>query len=151
MNRLSRWSVNVCGASMLVYVIWLFLPAVQTTGRSYTGAAAVALFAAGAVMDLPYLKKNLWSLLARAVCALIVPVGLIVFLHRGGDSKAGYYVQQVMFWFPVIWAGYARTRGDSRLWKHLKWVLLAAVTVTTLTTIGWLFEGMFLRGDKVYA
>ena len=55
-----------------------------------------------------------------------------------------------MFWFPVVFAGYARERGDSRLWRWIRPLLLGVITVTTLTTIGWLIQGM-LRGGRVYA
>ena len=151
MKNTSRLSAGLCNASILLYVIWLLLPAVQTTGRSYTGALAVALFGAGVLLDWDTLSRSWPWLLARAACAALIPLGLIVFLHRGGNAKAGFYVQQVMFWFPLVFAGYARQRGDRRLWRYLKWVLLGAVTLTTITTIGWLFEGMFLRGDRVYA
>ena len=69
---------------------------------------------------------------------------------QGGENGAGFYVQQAMFWFPVVFAGYARERDDSRLWRWVRPLLLSVVTVTTLTTIGWLIQGM-LRGGRVYA
>ena len=55
-----------------------------------------------------------------------------------------------MFWFPVVFCGYARERGDNRLWRWVRPLMLAVVAVTTLTTIGWLIQGM-LRGGRVYA
>lgn len=135
---------------MALYLIWLLLPAVQTTGRAMTGAACVALFALGVVIDWPYFKRHFVDLMLRAGCAAILPLLLRLMMNRGGSNFAGYYVAQVMFWFPLIYAGYARTKGDARLWKPLKWVLLAAVTVTVCTTIGWLIEGM-TRGGRIYA
>ena len=47
MKNTSRLSAGLCNASILLYVLWLLLPAVQTTGRSYTGALAVALATSG--------------------------------------------------------------------------------------------------------
>ena len=47
---------------MALYLIWLLLPAVQTTGRAMTGAACVALFAVGAVLDWTYFKANFLDL-----------------------------------------------------------------------------------------
>ncbi|MBP3645749.1 MAG: hypothetical protein J6K55_04930 [Clostridia bacterium] len=143
-------SARMCGASMALYLIWLLLPAVQTTGRAMTGAACVALFAVGAVLDWTYFKANFIDLFLRAACAVLLPLGLRVFMNRGGTNFAGFYVQQVMFWFPLIFAGYARRRGDRRLWKPLRWILLLTVAVTVCTTIGWLIQGM-LRGGRIYA
>ena len=146
-----KTSAQLCRASMALYLVWLLLPAVQTTGRAVSGCACVGLFALGVAADWTYLKKHFLDLLLRAFCAAALPLVFRLFMGRGGANGAGFYVQQVMFWFPLVFAGYARQRGDRRLWRHLKWVLLGAVTLTTITTIGWLFEGMFLRGERVYA
>ena len=150
MNRLSLWGVKVQNASILLYLLWLLLPAVQTTGRAASGVFCVALFGLGVLMDAQYLKTVWPRLLLRALCAAAAPLVLRRFLNRGGDNFWGYYVQQAMFWFPLVFAGHVRQRRDARAWRWMKWVLLAAVTVTTLTTIGWLIQGM-LRGGKVYA
>lgn len=151
MNEKSpRKSAVVCDLSMILYLVWLLLPAVQTTGRAMTGCACVALFGAGVLLDMEYLKKHWASILLRALCAALAPLFLRVFLCRGGDNFAGFYVQQAMFWFPLVFAGYARKRGDKRLWKYLKWVLLGTVVITVCTTIGWLIQGM-MRGGRIYA
>ena len=150
LEKPSATSAGLMNASMLVYLFWLLLPAVQTTGRAATGAAAVALFGAGVLLDGTWLKAHGFSTLLRAVCAALMPLILRVFLARGGENGAGFYVQQAMFWFPVVFAGYARERGDSRLWRWIRPLMLAVITVTTLTTIGWLIQGM-LRGGRVYA
>lgn len=146
----SALSVGLMNASILLYTVWLMLPAVQTTGRAATGVLAVALFGAGTLMDTTYLKHAWHRLALRAVCAAAMPLLLWVFLKRGGENFWGFYVQQAMFWFPLVFAGHARERGDRRMWRFVKWTLLAMLTITTLTTIGWLIEGM-LRGGRVYA
>lgn len=146
----SALSAALMNASILLYIVWLMLPAVQTTGRAATGVLAVALFGAGALMDTAYLKHAWHRLALRAVCAAAMPLLLWVFLKRGGENFFGFYVQQAMFWFPLVFAGHARERGDRRMWRYVKWTLLAALTITTLTTIGWLIQGM-LRGGRVYA
>lgn len=152
MNRqsLPRLSAAICECSILLYVAWLLLPAVQCAGRAMTGAAAVALFGLGAALDWERLKHEWPDLAARALCAALMPLLLRRFLSRGGSNAAGFYVQQAMFWFPLVFAGYARRRGDGRLWRFLRAALLACVCVTVCTTIGWLIQGM-LRGGRVYA
>ena len=145
-----KTSAQLCRASMALYLVWLLLPAVQTTGRAVSGCACVGLFALGVAADWTYLKKHFLDLLLRAFCAAALPLVFRLFMGRGGANGAGFYVQQVMFWFPLVYAGYARTRGDRRLWRGLEWVLLGAVTITLCTTIGWLIQGM-LRGGKIYA
>ncbi|MBS5574419.1 MAG: hypothetical protein KHX34_13700, partial [Clostridiales bacterium] len=150
LEKPSAKSAGLMNASMLLYLFWLLLPAVQTTGRAVTGAAAVALFGVGVLLDGSWLRAHGWRTLLRAACAALMPVILRVFLARGGENGAGFYVQQAMFWFPVVFAGYARERDDSRLWRWVRPLLLSVVTVTTLTTIGWLIQGM-LRGGRVYA
>lgn len=149
-KKCSNWGVWVMNASILLYVLWLLIPAVQTTGRAMTGAFAVALFGLGAVLDWEGFQKHWLSLLARAACAAAMPIVLRIFLRRGGDHFAGFYVQQAMFWFPLVFAGYARERGDRRMWRFVKGALLFAVCLTVATTIGWLIQGM-LRGGRVYA
>lgn len=150
LEKPSAMSAGLMNASMLLYLFWLLLPAVQTTGHAATGAAAVALFGVGALLDNTWLKAHGWRTLLRAACAALMPVILRVFLERGGENGPGFYVQQAMFWFPVVFCGYARERGDNRLWRWVRLLMLAVVAVTTLTTIGWLIQGM-LRGGRVYA
>lgn len=150
LQKPSSLSARLANASILLYLFWLLLPAVQTTGRALTGVVAVALFGAAVIADTDYLKQSWLSTLLRAACAAAMPLLMRFFLRRGGANFAGFYVQQAMFWFPLVFAGYARERGDSRLWRWVKPLMLAVVTVTTLTTIGWLIQGM-LRGGRVYA
>lgn len=150
-GKLSRWSAWLCNASILLYVLWLMLPAVQTTGRAISGVFTLGLFAAGAAMDAATWKKDWLGLLARAFFMAAMPLLLFYLMGRGGGSVLSFFVQHSMFWFPLVFCGYARMRGDSCLWRWLKPVLLTAVTITVLTTIFWLVEGMFFRGDKVYA
>lgn len=150
-RKTELWSANLCNASILLYVLWLLLPAVQTTGRAVTGIATVCLFALGVLLDGASWKKDWLGLLLRAACIATMPLLLFFFADRGGDQLLSFYVQNGMFWFPLVFCGYARQQGDSRLWRWLKATLLFAVTVTVLSTIFWLVEGMFFRGDTVYA
>lgn len=147
----TRLSSGLVNASILLYTFWLMLPAVQTTGRAVTGAAAVGIFGLGVLLDIQYVKKHWKWLMPCALCVLSLPLVLRVFLLRGGENFAGFYVQQVMFWFPLAFCAYARRRKDPQLYRFLKWMLLGAMAITTLTTIFWLVEGMFFRGDRVYA
>ncbi|MCL1854114.1 MAG: hypothetical protein FWF86_00145 [Clostridia bacterium] len=146
----SSLSAGFSNASILLYTLWLLLPALQTTGRAATGAIAVCLFGVGVLLDRLYLKTHWAGFLLRCLCAAVLPLVMRFFLRRGAESFAGYYAQQVMFWYPLIWCGYARVRGDERLWRFLNAALLGAMAFTTLTTIGWLVQGM-LRGGRVYA
>lgn len=149
LSKASPLSAGLVRYSMLIYILWLVLPAVQTTGGALTGAAAVAVFVLGVALDTPFLRRHWrWFVLAGA-CAALVPLALRFFLQRGGVFW-GFYAQQGMFWYPLIYCAYARMRGDARLWRWAGWVLLGAMALTTLTTIGWLIEGM-LRGGRVYA
>lgn len=148
---MKSFSIRLIRASIWLYVLWLLLPAVQTTGRAMSGAACVGLFGLGVLLDPQTLKKEWPWLLGRAACAAVMPLLLRKFMDRGGTNFAGFYVQQAMFWFPLVFAGHVRMLGDKRLWKGLQWVLLGTVAVTLTTTTGWLLEGMLLRGDKVYA
>ncbi|MBE5794187.1 MAG: hypothetical protein E7323_05855 [Clostridiales bacterium] len=150
-QKMNRWSAVLCNASVLLYVVWLLLPALQTTGRAITGVVAVWLFALGVLLDCGTWKKDWLGLAARALSMVAMPLVLFFFAGRGGDNLPSFVAQNGMFFFPLVFCGYARQRGDSRLWRWLKPVLLAAVTATVLTTIFWLIEGMFFRGDTVYA
>lgn len=150
MNR-KDLSIQLIRWSILLYVVWLLLPAVQTTGRAMSGCACVGLFGLGILLDTETLKKEWKSLMGRALFAAAMPLLARLFMDRGGANFAGFYVQHAMFWFPLAFAGHVRTLGDKRLWKHLKWVLGGVIVITLLTTFFWLIEGMFLRGDKIYA
>lgn len=143
-------SAGLCNASMLLYILWLLLPAVQTTGGALAGAGAVALFGLGLLLDAPYLKAHWPRLLLQVLLAAALPLALRFFLRRGTDQFWGYYAQQGMFWFPLLFCAYARHRGDPRLWRWVRGALVFALVLTTLTTLGWLIQGM-LRGDRVYA
>lgn len=149
-QRAPRLSAALSNASILLYIVWLLLPAVQTTGRAVSGLACVALFGVSVLMDSAYWQKSWISLLGRAVCAAAAPLFLRLFLERGGANFPGFYVQNAMLWFPLAYAGYARERGNARLWRFVKGALLATVCITLATTIGWLIQGM-LRGGRIYA
>jgi len=133
-----------------LYTVWLLLPAVQTTGGALAGCCCVALFGVGVLLDTAYLKRQWLDFLLRVLFAAVLPLILWFYLQRGGGLFWGYYGQQGMFWFPVLFCAYARTRGDKRLWRFVKITVLACVAITTLTTIGWLIQGI-LRGGRVYA
>lgn len=143
--------IRLMQASMILYLIWLLLPAVQTTGRAASGCACVALFALGVTLDWAYLKQNWLRIGLRALCMAALPVLMRLFLGRGGNAPMGFYVQNAMFFFPLAYAGHARERGDRRLWQGLRPLLLVVGTITLLTTTGWLIEGILREGDKVYA
>ena len=87
LEKPSATSAGLMNASMLVYLFWLLLPAVQTTGHAVTGAAAVALFGAGVLLDGTWLRAHGWRTLLRAACAALMPVILRVFLARGGGKR----------------------------------------------------------------
>lgn len=149
-SRPSVLSAGLINASILLYTCWLLLPALQTTGGAVAGVGCIALFGLGVLLDSAYLRLNWFDFLLRVLCAAALPLILWFFLRRGGNNFWGYYVQQGMFWFPILFCAYARNRGDERLWRFLKGTLLACFVITTLTTIGWLIEGI-LREGQVYA
>lgn len=148
--KASRLSAGLCNASILLYTLWLLLPAVQTTGGAAAGVFTVGLFGVGVLLDTAYLKAQWLDFVLRAACAALLPLILWFLLHRGGSSFWGYYAQQGMFWFPLLYCAYAARRGDPRLWRYVKPVLLFTMAITTLTTLGWLIEGM-TRDGRVYA
>lgn len=148
--KASSLSATLCNASMLLYILWLLLPAVQTTGGALAGGVTVAVFGVGLLLDFPYLKAHWPKVFLRLLLMAALPLVLRFFLRRGTDHFLGYYAQQGMFWFPLLFCGYARDRGDPRLWRFVKVTLFCALAVTTLTTVGWLIQGM-LRGGRIYA
>lgn len=148
--RASALSAGLCNASMLLYILWLLLPMVQTTGGAAAGVFTVLLFGAGVLSDGAWFRRHWVDFSLRALCVALIPLILWRFVGRGGSHFLGYYCQQAMFWFPLLYCSYARDRKDERISRFVQWALLAAVTVTTLTTIGWLVEGM-LRGGRIYA
>ncbi len=143
-------SVNLCNASMLLYMAWLLLPAAQAALHAVTGVIAVGVFGLGAAMDGETLPKRWPAFLSRVGLAVALPLFLFYFLERGGGNLPGYLAQQGMFWFPLLWCGYARQNGDRRLYRFVKPLLVILLVVTTLTTVGWLVQGL-LRGGRVYA
>ena len=145
-----RVSAEVVNASMLLYMTWLLLPAVQTTLRAATGVLAVAGFAVGVAIDPDFFKYRWRSFIPRALAAVGLPFALFYLLERGGGNLPAYLAQQGMFWFPLLWCAYARERGDARVYRWVTPLFVTLMTVTTLTTIGWLVQGL-LRGGKVYA
>ena len=152
MARLERKHASAVwvNAAMLAYMVWLVLPAVQTATHAVTGALTVAVFGVGVLLDGETLPRRWASFLPRVLLAAALPLALFYFLERGGGNLPGYYAQQGMFWFPLLWCAYARERDDARLYRWIGPVLMALWAVTTLTTLGWLIQGM-LRGGKVYA
>ena len=146
----SPLSAGFTNASILFYSLWLLLPAVQTTGGAAAGVFCVALFGAGVLLDTSYLKRHWLDFALRALCAAGLPLIFRFLLHRGTGNFWGYYCQQGMFWFPLLYCAYAWNRRDPRLWRWFGIVVLGCVAMTTLTTICWLVQGM-LRGGRVYA
>ena len=151
MDNSRRWSAGLCNASMLLYIGWLMLPMVQVRLKAVTGVLALALFGVGVLLDGETLKAHWRDFLPRVLCLAALPLLLIFFLYRGGNEMLGFYAEQVMFWFPLLWCAYARQRGAKAVYRFVFPVMLAVVVITTLTTIGWLIEGMLREEGKVYA
>jgi len=151
MNNRGRWSAWLCNASMLIYIVWLMLPAVQVRLKAATGGVSLLIFGVGVLLDGETLRKQWRDFLPRVFCVAALPLLLVFFLHRGGNAVPGFYAEQVMFWFPLLWCAYAKRRGDAALYRFVFPVMLAALMVTTLTTIGWLTEGMLREEGRVYA
>ena len=88
-KKLSRQEVAVrlCAASMVLYTVWLLIPAIQTTGRAMTGCAAVALFGLGVLLDWEYFRAHWALLVGQALCAACAPLILYFFLERGGSDR----------------------------------------------------------------
>lgn len=144
-------SLHLCSASMLAYCIWLLLPAVQTLGGALAGAAAVALFAAGILLDAEEWRNNWRLLLLQGGCALILPLILFVFMQRGGGNLIGFYAANVMLWYPLIFASYALRKKDKRLWRYLKVLLTCLILITVLSTIGGTLYGMLVeKSERTY-
>ena len=85
------------------------------------------------------------------LCLAALPLILLLFLNRGGSEPLGYYAQQAMFWFPLLWCANAAQRADQTAYRLVFAVMLLAFAVTTLTTVGWLIEGIFREEGKVFA
>ena len=149
-NSRGRLSANIVNVSMLVYMVWLLLPAVQTALHAVTGVLAVAAFAVGVLLHPDTVAFRWRSLLPRALFAVALPFALFYLLNRGGGNLPAYLAQQGMFWFPLLWCAYARQLDDVRLYRFIRPLLMTLMVITTLTTIGWLVQGL-LRGGKVYA
>lgn len=151
MNSRKRWSVALKNASMLAYILWLMLPAVQVRLKAVTGALTLAVFAAGVLLDGETFPKHWRAFVPRVVCIAALPLLLLLFLNRGGGEPLGYYAQQVMFWFPLLWCGYAARSGDRKMVRFVFAAMLFTFVVTTVTTVGWLVEGIFREEGKVFA
>ena len=146
----NKIAVNLANGSMLLYMIWLLLPAVQAGLHAVTGALTIGIFALGILLDGETLKNRVFDYITRALLAVALPLCLFYFLNRGAGNLPGYLAQQGMFWFPLLWCAYARQKGDPFLYRYVKPLLIALIVITTVTTTGWLIQGM-LRGGKVYA
>ncbi|MBN1777976.1 MAG: hypothetical protein JW811_07625 [Clostridiales bacterium] len=133
-----RISAEIVNVSMLLYMVWLLLPAVQTTCRAVTGALAVMVFGIGVVIDGNTLQEKSHSFISRILMVALLPLILAVFLDRGGSAKAGFYVQQVMFWFPLLWFAYAGEQNNPKLYRWIFPAFFIVVLITALTTIFWL-------------
>lgn len=151
MNDRGRWSARLCNEAMLWYIVWLMLPAVQVRLKAVTGVLALVIFGVGVLLNGETLPKHWRDFVPRVLCLAALPLLLIFFLYRGGSEPLGFYVEQIMFWFPLLWCGYAARRGDKTLYRFVFVAMLAVFVLTTLTTIGWLIEGLFREPGKVYA
>lgn len=138
-------SLHLCSASMLAYCVWLLLPAMQTLGGALAGAATVALFAAGILLDGDEWRKNGLLLILQAGCAVTLPLILFFFMQRGGGNLMGFFAANVMLWYPLIFASYALRKKEKRLVRYLKILLLGLLLVTALTTTGWTLYGMLVE------
>jgi hypothetical protein len=151
MERRKRWSVALKNASMLAYILWLMLPAVQVRLKAVTGALTLMVFAAGVLLDGETFQKHWRVFVPRVICIAALPLLLLFFLNRGGGEPLGYYAQQVMFWFPLLWCGHAARNGDKAAVRFIFAAMLFAFVITTVTTVGWLVEGIFREEGKVFA
>ncbi len=151
MQNRRRFSAWLFTGSMLGYVVWLMLPAVQVHCKAVTGVLMLVIFAAGVLLDTETLKAHWREFALRAACAAAIPPVLLLLLNRGGTEPLGYLAQQAMFWYPLLWCALAARYTGETARKLVLFTMLAAFAVTTLTTIGWLVEGVFREEGKIYA
>ena len=136
--------------AFMAYILWLLLPTIQTTLGAVGGVILTTIFGIGVLLDLDFLKKHWkWFLFSVGLVA-IIPLLLNRFVGRGGTNLLGYYVQQGMFFLPFLYLGYAYLKKDRYYSSYISEIFIFAIVITTLTTIGWLVQGM-TRGDRVYA
>ena len=150
MNSRVRWSVNLKNASVLVYIVWLMLPAVQVRLKAVTGGLTLAVFAVGVLLDGETLRLRWREFIPRVVGVALLPLLLVLYMERGGEEPYGYIAQQVMFWFPLLWFAHARKMKGKAAYRLIFAVMLGTFVLTTLTTIGWLIEGMVREEGKIY-
>lgn len=135
-TKRARLSEALCEISMLMYIVWLTLPALQTLGRSYFGVFTIGLFGLGVIIDTDRLKEDRLTLIARAAAVVALTLITRVFMKRGGeDEPLAYIVQNGMFWFPLVWSAVMITRGHTGRFKQLIIVYAACVLITTVTTL----------------
>lgn len=151
MGGWKRWGAALKNISMLAYILWLMLPAVQVRLRAVTGALTLLVFAVGVLLDGETFKLHWKAFVPRVACAAALPLILLLLLNRGGEEPLGYYAQQAMFWFPVLWCGHAAQSGDKALVQFVFAAALLTFVITTATTVGWLVEGIFREEGKVFA
>ena len=120
----NKVAVNLVNGSMLLYMIWLLLPAVQAGLHAATGALTIGIFALGILLDGETLKKWAFDYITRVILAVALPLCLFFFLNRGAGNLPGYLAQQGMFWFPLLWCAYARQKGDPLVYSYVKTLLI---------------------------
>jgi len=143
MNGRETWSAHLINASMVMYIIWLMLPAVQVNLRAVTGGIALVVFAVGVLLDWNSFRLHWKNFIPRVLCVAALPLLLVLFLNRGSEQKLGYLAQQVMFWFPLLWCVWAAQMKDRIAYYLVFTSMIAMFSVTMLTTIGWLIEDVF--------
>ncbi len=149
-NVFTQWLSRLCHASVFLYILWLMLPCVQTTLGAMGGIVFVGLFGLSVLLNVSFMKQHGKWFVCAVILTALMPLFWAHFMGRGGTNLLGYYVQQGMFWFPLLVVAYARKSEDRLLTRYIGYALLITLVITTLTTIGWLIQGM-TRGDRVYA
>ena len=147
MEKISNYLVK---GAFTGFIIWLLLPAIQTTLGALGGILFTILFALGVILDAQFIKKNGIKFALAVIFVAIMPVLFYKFMGKGGTNFIGYYVQQGLFFVPFLYAYYSYCKKNTFFTTQIKLVFLIALTITLLTSIYWLVEGM-LRDGPIYA
>ena len=136
----------VAMSSVILYVIWLFLPSIQNMLGARAAIFFMALFFISTIMDKSFLKANIKEYFIKIILLLFVSAFYSAIYTIGIKNLLVFFPQAFMLFFPILISYYIIKSNKTYLLDLIFIITLIACIITSVINLTWLFRyGLTLR------
>lgn len=130
----------VAMSSVILYVIWLFLPSVQNKLGAIAAILFMALFFISTIMDKSFLKANIKEYFIKIILLIFVSAFYSAIYTIGIKNFLVFFPQAFMLVFPILISYYIIKSNKTYLLDLIFIFTFIACVITSIINLTWLFR-----------